>query len=133
MNAASPGVASGEQRGEVKLLIVDDDPMTCQLLALQLEMEGYSCATLCDAGEVLEVIATQLPDLVLVDFHLGTHDGLALLGDIRNHEACRHVPVVVMSALDHRRESVSAGADGFVLKPFSLQDLVATIQGILER
>jgi DNA-binding response OmpR family regulator len=37
-----------------------------------------------------------------------------------------------MSALDHRRESVSAGADDFVLKPFSLQDLVATIQGILE-
>lgn len=133
MNAANPDIASGEHLSEVKLLIVDDDPTTCQLLAIQLEMAGYASTTLCDPGQVLEVIAEESPTLILVDYHLGTHDGLDLLQTIRNHEECRYLPVVVMSALNHQRESESAGADGFVLKPFSLQDLVATIQEVLER
>jgi two-component system phosphate regulon response regulator PhoB len=133
MNAPNQKPASGEQVGQVKLLIVDDDPTTCQLLALQLEMEGYAPTALGDPEQILDVIAQESPALVLVDYHLGTHDGLDLLQTIRNHEACRYLPVIVMSALDHERESESAGADGFVLKPFSLQDLVATIHKVLER
>ena len=133
MNAPNQKPASGEHNGQVKLLIVDDDPITCQLLTVQLEMEGYSCTTLSDPEQVLDVIAEQVPALILVDFHLGAYDGLDLLYTIRNCEACRYLPVVVMSALDHQQESESAGANGFVLKPFSLQDLLTTIEDVLER
>ncbi len=128
MNAADPDTA-----GQIKLLIVDDDPITLQLLALQLEMEGYASTTLSEPNLVLDAITQESPTLILVDYHLGTHDGLDLLQTIRNQEETRYLPIVVMSALDHRRESELAGADGFVLKPFSLQDLVATIQQALER
>ena len=132
MNAANPDTASEEHDSLVKLLIVDDDPTTCQLLALQLEMEGYASATLSDPEQILEIIADESPTLILADYHLGTYDGLDLLRTVRGHEACRSLPVVVMSALDHRQESVSAGADGFVLKPFGLQELVTAIQKALE-
>jgi len=132
MNAARPDATPEEPRSQAKLLIVDDDPVTCRLLALQLEMEGYSCKTLVDPDQVLGVIEEELPSLVLVDYHLGTQDGLDLLHSIRDQEACRDLPIVVMSALDHRRDSVSAGASGFVLKPFSVQDLMTTIREVLE-
>ncbi len=64
---------------------------------------------------------------------MGSCDGLDLLRTIRNHEECRYLPFVVMSALDHQKESEAAGANGFVLKPFGLDDLVTTIQDVLTR
>ncbi len=133
MNAAEPGVASREDINDIKILIIDDDPTTCQLLALQLEMEGYASTTLSEPEQVLDVITEESPTLILVDYHLGTHDGLDLLQSIREYDECRNLPVVIMSALDHQQESESAGANGFVLKPFSLQDLVTAIQKVLER
>jgi DNA-binding response OmpR family regulator len=132
MNAARPDVTPEEPRSQARLLIIDDDPVTCRLLGLQMEMEGYSCTTLVDPDQVLAVIEEESPSLVLVDYHLGTQDVLDLLHSIRDQEACRNLPIVVMSALDHRRESVSAGASGFVLEPFSVQDLMTTIREVLE-
>lgn len=119
--------------GKARLLIIDDDPTTCQLLALQLEMEGYTCATLSDPVQAMEVIGEESPTLVLVDYHMGTHDGLDLLRTIRSHAACRDLPVVVMSALDHQQESQAAGASGFVLKPFSLRVLIRTLREVLDQ
>ena len=133
MSVETPDIASGGEPASVKLLIVDDDPTTCQLLALQLEMEDYSCTTLSDPDCVLDVIAEESPALILADYHLGSSDGLDLLRTIRNHETCRRLPVVVMSALDHQKESEEAGANGFILKPFGLDDLVTTIQDVLAR
>ena len=133
MSVADPDIEAGEQPGQIKLLIVDDDPITLQLLGLQLEMEGYASTTLSEPNLVLDAITQESPTLILIDYHLGMHDGLDLLQTIRNQEETRYLPIVVMSALDHQRESELAGADGFVLKPFSLQDLVAAIQQVLEK
>jgi DNA-binding response OmpR family regulator len=126
-------VPSGHGADKAKLLIVDDDPMTCRLVKIQLEMEGYTCATLSDPERAMEVIAVEAPALILVDFHLGTHGGLDLLRTIRSHEEYRYLPVIVMSGMDYKRESELVGANGFMLKPFSLQDLLATVRGVLNR
>ena len=133
MSAEKPDIAPGEGASRIKLLIVDDDPVTCQLLALQLEMEDYACTTLSDPGQVLDVIAEESPTLILADYHLGSCDGLDLLRTIRNHKEWRYLPVVVMSGLDHREESQAAGANGFVLKPFRVDELLTTIQDVLTR
>ena len=125
--------AKHDSPGKPKVLIVDDDPMTCRLVKLQLEMEGYVCKTLSDPERVLEVIADDLPELVLVDFHLGTQGGLELLQSIHSREEYEHLPVVVMSATDYQRESELAGANGFVLKPFNWEDITTTIQEVLDR
>jgi DNA-binding response OmpR family regulator len=120
-----------EGRDDTRILIVDDDPMICQLLALGLEMEGYACQTLSNPASVLEAIGSQSPAVVLLDFHLGEEAGLDLLQSIRSHPACVGLPVVLMSALDYQEESRRAGADGFVLKPFSFEELLATIRAVL--
>jgi DNA-binding response OmpR family regulator len=119
--------------GKPKLLIVDDDPMTCRLIKLQLEMEGYPCETLSDPERILEVIDQSAPDLALLDFHLGTQGGLDLLQVIRTCEAHKHLPVILMSATDYERECRQAGADGFILKPFNWQDIARAISDILAR
>jgi DNA-binding response OmpR family regulator len=127
------GAALQQHSNGTKLLIVDDDPMTCQLLKVQLEMEGYACTTLSHPERILEAIRTEFPSLALVDFHLGACDGLDLLRAVRSHKECHSLPVVVMSGLDYRRDSELAGANGFMLKPFNLEDLVALIREVLER
>ena len=119
--------------GKPKLLIVDDDPMTCRLIKLQLEMEGCPCETLSDPERILEVIDQAAPDLALVDFHLGSQGGLDLLQVIRNCEAHKRLPVILMSATDYERECRQAGADGFILKPFNWQDIARTIDDVLAR
>ncbi len=119
--------------GKPKLLIVDDDPMTCRLIRLQLEMEGYPCETLSDPERSLEVIDHTAPELALVDFHLGTQGGLDLLQVIRNSEMYKHLPVILMSATDYERECRQAGADGFILKPFNWQDITRAIDDVLAR
>jgi DNA-binding response OmpR family regulator len=126
-------IPHGHSAGKAKLLIVDDDPMTCRLVQIQLEMEGYTCVTLSDAERAMEVIETESPALILIDFHLGTHGGLDLLRTIRSHEEYQYLPVIVMSGMDYKRESELVGANGFMLKPFSLQDLLATVQEVLNR
>lgn len=126
-------VPRGHYTGKTKILIVDDDPLTCRLVKIQLEMEGYTCVTLSDPERAMEVIAAEAPALILVDFHLGTRGGLDLLRTIRSHEAYQYLPVIVMSGMDYKRESELDGANGFVLKPFTLQDLLAIVHGVLNR
>ena len=116
-----------------RLLIVDDDPMTCRLIKIQLELEGYECVTLSDPEHILQTIAEESPALVLVDFHLGRQGGLDLVQTLRRHEAYKDLPVIVMSGMDYQRESEQAGVDGFVLKPFSPQDLLNVVQRVLRR
>ena len=121
-----------EPSDQVKILIVDDDPTTCRLLSLQLEMEGYACETVCDPRAVLSTVAATCPQIVLLDYHLGRHQGLEVLRALRSKKEYNNLAVVIMSGLDYQRECESAGADGFVLKPFSPQDLVNTIQRVLK-
>ncbi len=116
-----------------KLLVVDDDPMTCRLIRLQVEMEGYPCETISDPEGILEVIDQAAPDLVLVDFHLGSQGGLDLLQVIRNSKEHQHLPVILMSATDYERECRQAGADGFILKPFNWHDIARAIDEVVAR
>ena len=132
MTAVSPDITPDVPLDEVRLLIVDDDPMTCRLLALQLDMEGYRCTTISNPERVLEIITAVSPDLILVDYHLGRYAGLDVLRSVREHEAYECLPAIVMSGIDRRQESELAGASAFVLKPFKLQELVMIIQAVLD-
>jgi DNA-binding response OmpR family regulator len=133
MDVTEPDITTGELLDKAKVLILDDDPMTCRLLSLQLEMEGYPCVELSDPDQLMEVLTAESPALLLVDFHLGSYGALELLQVVRDRDEYCDLPVVVMSGMDHGQESEEAGADGFVLKPFNLQDLLTTIQDVLGR
>ncbi len=133
MNVTESDVQAGEQFDKVNVLVVEDDVATRRLLQICLEMEGYECTTLPDSEQVLEVIAATSPALVLVDYYLGNLSGLDLLTTVRRHEEYQSLPFIVMSATDHQLECELAGADGFIIKPFSLRVLLATIRELLDQ
>ena len=116
-----------------RVLVVDDEPMLRNLLSRLLRMEGYEVLEAEDGDAALEVIATQEPDLVLLDVMMPARDGIDVLGDLRK---ISEVPVILVSALGAEADRVlglKTGADDYVVKPFSAAELSARIESVLRR
>jgi DNA-binding response OmpR family regulator len=117
-----------------KILVIDDDPSGTELLITLLGLEGFQGFRLEDWADPLADVERHHPDLVIMDVYLSDWDGVELLGTLRAHPEPRmaNTPVLMMSAEDLESRCLSAGANGFVGKPFELQKLMATIREIME-
>jgi DNA-binding response OmpR family regulator len=117
----------------VRILVVDDDHDMLEMVQEALEIEGYS-VTLSDNGrEALERLTEDNPDLVLLDIRLPGTDGYQVLQQIR---ATSTVPVIMLTAIQEPHSvsrSLDLGADDYVRKPFSIQELMAHIRAKLRR
>ncbi|MGH7298913.1 MAG: response regulator [Candidatus Rokuibacteriota bacterium] len=119
-----------------KVLVVDDEPDIVHYLEHVLRRLGYETATAVNGAEALEKAAADPPDLVLLDVMMPVMDGFAVCRALREREATRLVPVVVMTALpgvDNRVKLLEHGADDVLTKPVDERELVARIQGALAR
>lgn len=121
-------------RNEQKLiLVVEDDSDTADFVSELLQTSGYS-AVIADTGEVaLTEITNGQPALVLLDINLPDMNGIDLLRQVR---ANSQLPMIVLSGMAHDRSKVIAleeGADDYVVKPFSSDELVARIHALLRR
>ena len=115
------------------VLVVDDEPMLRNLLSRLLRMEGYDVVEAGNGEEALDVVAARQPDLVLLDVMMPARDGIDVLGDLRKTS---EVPVILVSALGGEADRVlglKAGADDYVVKPFSAAELSARIESVLRR
>jgi len=115
------------------VLAVDDDPALLRTLTINLRARGYQAATASDGSAALRAIEEQRPDLVVLDLGLPDLDGMAVLEQVR---AVSEVPVVVLSARHSSDEKVAAlnlGADDYVTKPFSMDELIARLHAALRR
>jgi two-component system KDP operon response regulator KdpE len=116
-----------------QILIVEDDEDTSEVVYTLLERAGYR-ATVVDRGEVaLSEIASSSPDLVLLDINLPDINGLDILRQVRTHS---FLPMIVLSGHSRERDKVTAleaGADDFMSKPFSPDELVARVGALLRR
>jgi CheY-like chemotaxis protein len=117
-----------------RILVIDDDPTGTQLLLTLLGLEGYEGLKLEDWADPVGDVRRQHPDLVIMDVHLSAIDGLDLLRQLRAQvdPSLAYLPVLMISAENLREQCQSAGADGFVEKPFELDDMVGAIQNIME-
>jgi len=116
-----------------RVLVVDDEPMLRNLLSRLLRMEGYDVLEAADGAAALDVVASEAPDLVLLDVMMPVRDGIDVLGDVRK---ISEVPVILVSALSGEADRVlglKAGADDYVVKPFSAAELSARIESVLRR
>jgi two-component system phosphate regulon response regulator PhoB len=116
-----------------RVLVVDDEPMLRNLLSRLLRMEGYDVLEAGDGEAALGVVATDSPDIVLLDVMMPARDGIDVLGDLRK---VSEVPVILVSALAGEADRVlglKAGADDYVVKPFSAAELSARIESVLRR
>ena len=116
------------QNKRKKLLVVDDEPDILDFLQIILEDEGYEVLT-SDKGEYLEQLHNGgLPDLILLDVLLSGKDGREIVIHLKSQEETKHIPVIMFSA--HPNAEVTArqaGAEGFIPKPFDIEDLLSKI------
>ena len=116
-----------------KVLIVEDDGNIAELLHLYLEKEGFETQVAGDGGKGVEYFRSFQPDLVLLDIMLPVMDGWAVLKKIR--EAGK-TPVIMLTARTTESDKVAgldAGADDYVVKPFSPRELMARVRAVLRR
>jgi len=116
-----------------RILIVDDDETTLDLLSMQLQSEGYQVETASGGAEALEFIRRQVPDLILLDLLMPGIDGLEVCRSVR---AFSDVPIIVLSAVgleDKKVEALDLGADDYLTKPIGVRELKARVRGSLRR
>jgi DNA-binding response OmpR family regulator len=118
----------------MSILLADDDPQLATFLSKSLESEGYSVHTALDESSVFNELKRQNYQLIILDLNFGPTDGLKLLERLR--AGGLETPVLVLSARNRvadRIESLNLGADDYVTKPFSFQELAARANAILRR
>jgi len=116
-----------------KLLVVEDEPNMLRVLELQLSAAGYQVEKATSAEQALSSLERGAPELVLTDLKLPGMDGLELLVRIRRVDSS--LPVIIMTAfgtVETAVQAMKAGASDYLLKPFSLDDLMLTIEKVLE-
>jgi two-component system phosphate regulon response regulator PhoB len=118
------------------VLVVDDEPDISALVAYHLARESYRVRTAASGPEALKAMEAELPDLVLLDLMLPGLSGLDVLREIRRRDEWRAVPVILLTALRDERDRVEGlrlGADDYVAKPFSPQEVVLRVGAVLRR
>jgi DNA-binding response OmpR family regulator len=114
-----------------KVLLVEDDPTMLALLNTLLEMEGHEVSKLESFDNIVADVLNIIPDLILMDVNLQDSDGLQLLEAIRKENKLKNVKVIMSSGMDFHEESLSRGADGFLLKPYMPEELITRINQFL--
>jgi two-component system, OmpR family, response regulator len=117
-----------------RVLVVDDERNITDLLATALRFVGYEVATAGNGREALDAAGTFVPDLVVLDVMLPDHDGFEVCRRLRAGGV--RAPVIFLTARDATEDKVAGlrmGADDYVTKPFSLEELIARIEVILRR
>lgn len=116
-----------------RILIVDDDENTCELIRLQMEMAGFDAVCAYGGKEALSAAKSQRPSLLVLDLMLPEIDGLEVLREVRRFA---NIPVVMVTGRGDEFDRVlglEMGADDYVVKPFSTRELVARIKAVLRR
>jgi len=115
------------------ILTADDDPQLLRLIARNLELEDYDVLTASDGELALEQIEQYVPDLVLLDVMMPRMDGFTVCQRVREFSA---VPIIIVTARGQDQDKVRGldlGADDYLTKPFSVEELLARVRAVLRR
>lgn len=124
-------MANQDRKGNI--LIVDDEPQITRVLKTTLSSQGYGIRTAADGEQALHEMKGWAPDLVITDLRMPHMDGLALCRAIR---AESRIPIIVLSVKGEEAikvESLDAGADDYITKPFNVNELLARVRAALRR
>ena len=119
-----------------KLLIIEDDPSMLELLRVHLRAAGHDVRTVSDAADGIRAILAELPDLILSDIAMPYLDGMELLHALRSEPLTRRIPVIFLTGLtddDTLAKASALGADDFLTKPIQVEDLLSSINKVLNK
>lgn len=118
---------------KAKILVVDDEPQIARVLKTTLAARGYSIRTASDGDDALQAMKSWTPDLVITDLRMPNMDGVELCRNLRSKSG---IPIIVLSVRNEdttKVEALDAGADDYVTKPFSVNELLARVRAALRR
>jgi DNA-binding response OmpR family regulator len=119
-----------------RILIVDDDPIVRRFVGGLLSEHGYEVREAEDGEEALRIAGPLAPALILLDLVMPFRDGFEVINALKEEPATRGIAIIVVSVKDREEDVVKAlnlGADDYMVKPFSTQELLARIRKVLER
>jgi DNA-binding response OmpR family regulator len=124
-----------EQEAQL-VLVADDDPIILGLVVYRLENSGYRVITAADGEEALQLALAERPALAVVDVMMPKLDGYELTRRLRSHEDTRDMPIILLTARVQEADvdqGFEAGADDYLRKPFSPQELRSRVHALLAR
>lgn len=118
---------------EIKILVVEDEPSLAEVVSLYLKRAGYQVQIASDGRQAMSILEKQIPDFVVLDLMLPEVDGLSITRWLRDRS---NVPIIMVTARREEIDRISGlemGADDYVVKPFSPQELVSRVRAVLRR
>lgn len=118
------------------ILIVDDEDPIREMLSLILESAGYTCRTAENASQTFTSLTQQTPDLILLDWMLPDMNGIEIAKRLRSQTETQDIPIIMLTARGEENDRVrglNVGADDYIVKPFSPNELLARIKAVLRR
>jgi phosphate regulon transcriptional regulator PhoB len=119
-----------------KILVVDDEKNIVDLIAYNLEKEGYATMKTYDGESALELIKAKKPDLVILDLLLPGIGGLEVCKFLRRDAETETIPIIMLTAKGEQIDKIlglEMGADDYVTKPFNVRELIARVRAVLRR
>lgn len=129
-------IESGDKRGARTVLVVEDEEDIVKLLRFNLEKEGFIVQSASGGYEALDLAAQGPPDLIILDIMLPELDGLEVCRRLRGSSRTANVPIIMLSARKEELDKVlglEMGADDYVIKPFSVREVVARVRALMRR
>ena len=116
-----------------RILAADDSASMREMVRMSLGSAGFEVTSAADGAEALRLAAQTAFDLVLLDVHMPVHDGFEVTRTLRAEPDYRHTPILMLTtenSPDRKREGKSAGATGWIVKPFDPAQLIATVHRV---
>jgi two-component system phosphate regulon response regulator PhoB len=121
---------------KTKVLLVEDEAAIVALLRYNLEKEGFTVFATGDGDEAVGMVKAHRPDVIVLDWMLPGMSGVDICSELRHQEETKAVPIIMLSARGEENDRIrglDAGADDYVVKPFSPSELIARIRAVLRR
>jgi two-component system phosphate regulon response regulator PhoB len=118
------------------ILVVDDEPAICDMICTSLEMAGYQTRKAANGQIALQMIFNEQPDLAILDWMMPMMSGIELTTRIKRDPLTAEVPIILLTARSVEEDKIrglEAGADDYVVKPFSPRELTARVKAVLRR
>ena len=119
----------------MKILLVDDDKIMRKLLSLYLSEGGFSVVTAENGLNAMEKLGSDVFDLVMTDLIMPFMDGVEFVKTMKSNPATSHIPIIMLSAVtdgDEKERAIQAGADGYLQKPVTAEEMAAKVRQMLK-